>query len=376
MFERIQSIIVKEFRQLSRDFRMKIVLFFMPMFQVIVFGFAVSTDVRKIETAVYDLDNTPQSRELIREFSYSKYFVITKYISSDTEQKDLIDKSIIKTVIRLNHGFAQDLAGGKTAKFQLIIDGTDSNTAGVILQYANQIIARYSSKLSGPHLEAILQKTGGAPFVDLRSRAWFNENLESKNFYVPGIVALIVLILTMLLTAMAIVKEKEIGTIDQLIVSPLRPVELILGKLLPFALIGIVDIFLITTLAVLLFKVPLRGNLMLLFVASCLYILTTLGLGLLISTSAKTLQESIMSTFFIAMPAVLLSGFVFPIANMPKIIQYITYINPLRYYIVIVRGIFLKGSTFEILWPQMLTLLIMGVSILALSSLRFRKRLG
>lgn len=376
MFERIQSIIIKEFRQISRDFRMKLVLFVMPMFQVIVFGFAVSTDVRKIETAVYDLDNTPQSRQLIREFSYCKYFVIKKYITSDQQQKDLIDKSIIKTVIRINHGFAQDLLGRKTAQFQLIIDGTDSNAAGVILQYASQIISGYSSRLSGARLEAVLEKAGGAPFIDLRSRVWFNDNLESKNFYVPGIVALIVLILTMLLTAMAIVKEKEIGTIEQLIVSPLKPIELILGKLLPFAMIGLVDIFLITTAAVLVFKVPMRGNLILLFASSCLYILTTLGLGLLISTNAKTLQEAIMSTFFIAMPAVLLSGFIFPIANMPKIIQYITYFNPLRYYIVIVRGIFLKGSTLEILWPQMLTLLIMGIFILTLSTLRFRKRLG
>jgi ABC-2 type transport system permease protein len=376
MFERIQSIIIKEFRQISRDFRMKLVLFVMPMFQVIVFGFAVSTDVRKIETAVYDLDNTPQSRQLIREFSYCKYFVIKKYITSEQQLKDLIDKSIIKTVIRINHGFAQNLLGRKNAQFQLIIDGTDSNIAGVILQYANQIISGYSSKLSGIRLEAVLQKAGGIPFIDLRSRVWFNDNLESKNFYVPGIVALIVLILTMLLTAMAIVKEKEIGTIEQLIVSPLKPIELILGKLLPFAMIGLADIFLITTAAVLVFKVPMRGNLILLFASSCLYILTTLGLGLLISTNAKTLQESIMSTFFIAMPAVLLSGFVFPIVNMPKIIQYITYFNPLRYYIVIVRGIFLKGSTFEILWPQMLTLLIMGIFILTLSTLRFHKRLG
>lgn len=387
MFERIKSITVKEFRQIFRDPRMKMILFVMPIFQLVVFGFAVSTDVRKVETGVYDLDNSPDSRELVRELGYSKYFVIKKYISTDEEQKNWIDTSKVKVVLRINRGFAEDIKGSKTANLQLIVDGTDSNIAGVVLGYANQIIERYSDRIGKGRVEALLQKVGGVQprltaearqvgTVEMRNRAWFNENLESRNFYLPGIIALLLLIITMLLTAMAIVKEKEVGTIEQLIVSPIRSWELIIGKLIPFAIIGFADIILITTIAVFLFNVPIRGSIVLLLAASSLYLLNTLGLGLFISTVAKTLQEAVMSTFFIIQPAVLLSGFVFPIANMPKVIQYITYINPLRYFLLIIRGIFLKGSGIDILWPQMLVLLVMGAGILTVSSLKFHKRLG
>jgi len=376
MFERIKTIIIKEFRQTFRDVRMRFVLFGMPLFQVIIFGFAVSTDVKKIETAVYDLDNTPQSRELIRQFEYSKYFVIKAYICTDEQQKYLIDKSVVKAVIRINRGFAADILAAQTAPFQIIVDGTDSNIAGIILNYANQIAERYSGKLREVSIVPVPARMAGIPSIELRSRSWFNENLESKNFYIPGVIALIVLIMTILLTAMAVVKEKESGTIEQLIVSPISSVELILGKLIPFAIVGFFDVLLITTLALFVFNVPLRGNVFLLLVSSALYLLTTLGLGLLISTGARTQQEAMMSTFFIAQPAVLLSGFVFPIVNMPKIVQYITYLNPLRYFLVIIRGVFLKAAGFDVLWPQMLALLVIGVGILTISSLRFHKRLG
>ena len=376
MFERIKSILIKEFIQIFRDPRMKAVIFVMPMIQVMVFGYAVTTDVKDIPTAIYDLDNSQDSRNLIREFTYSKYFDAKYYLSNDEEQRVLIDKSQVSAVIRINRGFAQDIKSGKTAQIQLIVDGTDSNTASVILSYANKIMERYSASILGNRAKIMLKKVDEFPKVELRTRSWFNANLESRNFYVPGVIALIVMLITLLLTSMAIVREKEIGTIEQLIVSPIKSHELILGKLLPFAVIGLVDALLVTLVGVVWFKVPIRGNVLLLLSSTVLYLSTTLGVGLFISTLANTQQEAMMSTFFFYFPAVLLSGFMFPIANMTKLIQYITYLNPLRYFLVILRGIFLKGSDFHILWPQMLALLVMGITILTMSSLRFQKRLG
>ena len=376
MLQRLLAMLIKEFKQIFRDPRMKTVIFVAPLIEMIVFGYAATTDVRNIPTAIYDLDNTPASRDVIRAFTYSKYFVPEYYIQTDRQQRDLIDKSLVNVIIRFNRGFAKDLNGGKSAQVQFIVDGTDSNTASVILGYAGRIIERYSGKFQNERREVLLRTIGQLPQVDLRSRAWFNPNLESRNYYVPGIVAMIATLTTLLLSAMAIVREKEIGTIEQLIVSPLRPTELILGKLLPFGIIAIVEIVFIIAAGVLWFKIPLQGSLLLLFAAALIYLLTSLGVGLFISTISSTQQEAMMSTFLFFFPAVLLSGFIFPIANMPRIVQYLTYFNPLRYFMAIVRGIFLKASGIEILWPQMLALLIMGISILTISSLRFHKRLG
>lgn len=376
MFERIKSILVKEFRQIFRDPRMKTTIFIAPVIQVLVFGYAATTDVNHIPTAIYDLDNTPESRELIRAFTYSKYFTVKYYVYDDNKQKELIDKSLVNVVIRTNRGFAKDLKAGLPAQLQLIIDGTDSNTAAVILSYATRITERHSYKLLNKQNRIVLQKINAFPSIDLKSRAWFNENLESRNFYIPGVIALIVTLMTLVLTAMAIVKEKEIGTIEQIIVSPIKPFEFILGKLTPFAMIALVDVIFITTIGVLWFRVPIRGSLFLLLGSTVIYLLTSLGVGLFISTLCSTQQEALMSTFLFFFPANLLSGFMFPIANMPQVIQYITYLDPLRYYLVILRGIFLKGIGINILWPQILVLFVMGVTILSLSSLRFRKRLG
>ena len=373
MWERIKTIVIKEFIQAMRDPKMRMVMFITPIIQLVIFSFAVSTDVKKIPTAIYDLDNTKESRELIREFMASQYFVPKCYLSNDIQQRNVIDKGFVSTVLRINRGFARDVLASRSAQAQLIIDGTDSNTAMNILRYANRIIERYSAKQSGIKTEILLN---GIPQVELRSRSWFNENLESRNYYIPGVVGMIVMLVTLLLTAMAIVKEKEIGTIEQLIVSPLQPFELILGKFIPFAVVGIIDVAVVTGVAIFALKVPVHGNLWLLFAGSCLFILNTLGLGLLISTHSRTQQEALMSMFMVAQPMMFLSGFIFPIANMPKIVQAATLINPLRYYLVIIRGIFLKGSTFDILWPQMAALLVIGVIIVGLSAMGFHKKLG
>jgi ABC-2 type transport system permease protein len=368
--------LVKEFIQVLRDPRMKTTIFVAPVFQIMVFGYAATTDVKNVPTAIYDLDNTPQTREITRAFVRSRYFQATQYIDNDRQVRELIDKSVIKVVLRFNHGFTADLIGGKPARIQLILDGTDSNTGAVVLSYANSIIEDYSRNFLHDKAYVLLEKIGGVPSVDLRSRAWFNPNLVSRNFYLPGVIAMIVSLMSLLLTSMAVVREKEIGTIEQLIVSPLTATELILGKLTPFAIIAIVEAVFVTTIAVLWFKIPIRGSILLLLGSTLIYLLVSLGVGLLISTISSTQQEAMMSTFLFFLPANLLSGFIFPIRNMPTIIQYITLVNPLRYYMVILRGIFLKGVGITILWPNIVILLLMGIAVLTISSLRFKKTLG
>ncbi|MFH1228262.1 MAG: ABC transporter permease [Planctomycetota bacterium] len=376
MFERIRQIVIKEFIQIFRDPRMRVVLFVPPILQMLVFGYVVSTDVKNIPTAIMDLDNSPASRDVIREFTYSGYFKTVELISTDRRARQLLDSSRAGAVIRFNPGFGRDLTAGRPARMQMVVDGVDSTTAAVAMTYASRIIERYSARVLKDRAGASVNAPNRFPEVDLRSRVWFNENLLSRNFFIPGVIALIITIITLLLTSMAIVKEKEIGTIEQLIVSPLRPWELIMGKLLPFAVIGLFNVLLITSVGVLWFGIPIRGSLLLLFGSAVLYLLTTLGIGLFISTIAGTQQEAMMTTFLFAFPSILLSGFAFPIHNMPEIIQYITYLNPLRYFLVILRGIFLKGAGMEVLWPQMLALLIIGSGIFILSALRFRKRLN
>ncbi len=376
IFERIQTILIKEFKQIFRDPRMRTVIFISPLLQVLIFGYAATTDVKNIPTAIYDLDNTPESRDIIRAFSYSKYFNIKYYIYTDKEERELIDKAKVNIVLRFNHGFAQDLQGNKGAQIQVIVDGTDSNTAGIVVSYASRIIQKYSYSLLQNRANIILKQALIFPSVDLRDRAWFNENLESRNYFIPGVIAMIITLTSILLTAMAIVREKEIGTMEQLIVSPIKPIELILGKLAPFAVISFIDLIFIAGLGVLWFHIPIRGSILLLVGSTCVYLLTTLGIGLFISTISSTQQEASMSMFLFLMPVNLLSGFMFPITSMPTVMQYLTYLNPLRYYLEILRGIFLKGIGFQILWPQILVLLVMGVIILTMSSLRFQKRLG
>jgi len=375
MFERPRAILIKEFKQIFRDPRMKTVIFITPLVQIILFGYAANKDITYVPTAIYDRDNTSESRELLRDFTYSKYFVPERYIYSDREQNSVLDKGKASVVIRIDRGFGRNLRAGKDAAIQLAFDGTDSNTAMVIMGYANTIVSNYQYRL----LKEQTQSLGWnevVPSVDLRDRAWFNGNLISTHYYLPGVIATIVTMMSLLLSAMAIVKEKEIGTMEQLTVSPLRPIELIVGKLLPFAVIALIQITLITALGVLWFHVPLRGSILLLLFSTCIYLFTTLGIGLFISTISATQQEAMMSVFLFYMPTVLLSGFAYPIANMPQVIQWATLINPLRYFMVVTRSIFLKGIGIDILWMQLVPLFFMGLFVIILSALRFRKSLA
>jgi len=376
MWERVRSIIIKEFRETFRDKRMLIIIFIAPLFQLFVFGYAATTDVNHIPTAVYNLDNTRQSRDVIRAFSYSKYFDIKYYVYTDAEEEKLIDKSRVDVVLRFQRGFARDIEAGRSAALQLVVDGTDSNTAAVILSYASQIIERYQIAALEGGARIALKTVNAIPGVDLRARAWFNENLESRYFFIPGVIALIITIMSLLLTAMAIVREKEIGTMEQLIVSPLKPYELIMGKLIPFAVIALVELVIVTVIGVGWFRLPFRGDIIFLFLCIITFLLTSSGVGLLISTISSTQQEAMMSTFLFFFPAILLSGFMFPIENMPRIVQYITYINPLRYLMIILRGIFLKGIGAAILWPQLCALLVIGLGVLIFSTLKFRQQLS
>ena len=376
MRERIKQMLRKEFLQIFRDPKMKGVIFLMPIVQLMVFGYAVTTDVKDVATAVYDLDNSVASRELIARFVHSGYFQIVEHVGDDHRAQELVDRGEVRAVIRINRGFHDDLRAGKTAQLQIIVDGTDSTTAGIVLDYSAKTAGRFSEKVLVTRFERLRGAAERPGQVKLQTRAWFNENLESRNFYVPGVIAIIVMLITLMLTSMAVVREKEIGTMEQIMVTPITPTEFILGKTVPFALIGFADVILVTVVGVFWFDVPIRGNLLLLFLATALYLMTTLGVGLLISTVSQTQQQAMMSTFFFYFPAVLLSGFMFPIANMPEVIQWLTYLNPLRYFLVIVRGIFLKGVGPDILWPQMVALAVMGRIALWLAARRFKKTLA
>ncbi len=376
MWERIRHMFVKEFIEVFRDPRMKILIFVVPLLQLIVFSYAANTDVRHVATAVYDLDNTVSSRDLVSRFVESGYFDVVEYISSDARERDLLDRGKVQVVLHVNHGFEGDLLAGHSAPFQMIIDGTDSNTAGIVLGYSNTIVDRFSQTALAQRILRLRGDVRQPGEVTLQTRTWFNENLESRTFFVPGVIALMITLLTLLLTSLAVVREKEIGTMEQIMVTPIRPVEFILGKTVPFALVSFVDLALVTVVGVFWFEIPVRGSLVLLVFSMSVYLLSTLGIGLLISTVSQTQQQAMMSTFFFFMPAVLLSGFMFPIANMPVVVQWLTYLNPMRYAMVILRGIFLKGLGMDILWNQITALAVIGAVTLALASKRFRKTLA
>jgi ABC-2 type transport system permease protein len=375
MLERILQMVKKELIQVLRDPKTRGVVFVAPLIQMLVFGYAVSTDVRNVATAVFDLDNTVASRELVSRFVRSGYFELAERVQDESRARELIDRGSVRALLRVNRGFEADLRGGRTAHVQVIVDGTDSNTAGIVLNYSGKIIAQFSEHVL---LSQITRTKGASQLpgeIQLETRAWFNQNLESRNFYVPGVIALIVMLVTLMLTSIAVVREKEIGTIEQIMVTPITRAEFILGKTVPFALIGLADVMLVAVVGVFWFGVPIRGNPFWLLVSVLLYLMTTLGIGLLISTISHTQQQAMMTTFLFFSPAVLLSGFIFPIANMPPVIRALTFLDPLRYFLVIIRGVFLKGIGVEILWPQMAGLAILGTATLWLATRRFHKTL-
>jgi len=380
MFARIKHLIIKEFIQIVRDRRMLFIIFVAPIIQLLLFGYAITTDVKNTPMAVLDMDKTIESRNFISQFKNSGNFDLKYYINSEKEITTLLDSGKAQVAIKINPGFEKDIKSGKETKVEAVIDGSNSNTAAITINYINQLSANYSRSILVERIDNLerLKGTNISKKIDFFSnetRVWFNPALKSRVSNIPAVVALILLVTTVMLTSMSIVRERETGTIEQLIVTPIKPSELLIGKTLPFAAIGFIDVLLVISISYSWFKIPIRGNLLILFMAMIVYLFTMLGVGLFISTISRTQQQAMMSSFFFVMPAVLLSGFVFPIENMPKIIQYITFINPLKYFLVIVNGIFLKGVGIEILWPQITEMAALGTIILLVSINRFRKRL-
>jgi len=375
MFKRVRFIFVKELIQVLRDKRLRITLIFPPIFQLIVFGYAANLDVKNIMTAIRDLDQSADSRDLTSRFMSSKYFKTISYPQTPKEIEALIKKGEITLSLEIPSGFSQKLKKGNTAAIQIIVDGTESNTAMIALGYVSRILSEYSTEMIVKKLNQEGMKDFEEAGVKLEHWVWFNPNFESRFFYVPVVIATIAFLLPMILTAQAIVREREMGTLEQIMVTPIRSWELVLGKTLPFALIGLIDVVMIALVGVFWFKVPLRGNPLVLLLGNILFLMSSVGIGLLISTISSTQQQAQISTFFFMNPAFILSGFAFPLENMPEWLQYLTYINPLRYFLVIIRGTFLKGIGLEVLWPQMLALAILGGLMITLSSMRFRKRL-
>ncbi|HTB19328.1 MAG TPA: ABC transporter permease [Bryobacteraceae bacterium] len=383
MWERIGQIVRKEFYQLLRNRRTRIALFAPPLVQLFVFGYAVSLDVDDIRLGWMDEDHTPASRSLLAGFQGSTRFHIVALPNDETEAQNLLERGNAHAVLRVLPGFAESLERGHKADVQLLVDGSNSNTASLISGYSAQIVAGFATpvvrKQQGNLLFTLAGNSGSTslkvPRLNVQTRVWFNADLLSRNYFVPGVIVNLIMLVTVMLTAMAVVRERELGTMEQLMVTPIRPIEFILGKTLPAAVIGLIDMCLVVTGALVVFKVPFRGNPFLLLSCVVLFLFTTLGAGLLLSTISNTQQQAMMTSFLFATPAFMLSGFAFPIRNMPVAVQYFTFLNPLRYFMEIVRSIFLKGTGADVLWPLMLAMLVFGVSMLLLSTSRFRKRL-
>jgi len=376
MLARIKQMLIKEFIQVFRDKRTRFVLLGPPIIQMLVFGYAATFEIHHVPTVVLDLDHSQESRELISRFSSSPYFDVQRQLTDYRQVGDLIDRGKATVGLEINAGFAQNLRKGQTAPLQVIVDATNSNTALIASGYITQIALGFAQDYQRDRIYRIApQMIEKMPSVQLEQRPWYNSDLRSRWFFVPGIIGSLTLVLVVTLTAFAVVREREIGTLEQIMVTPIRPSEFILSKTLPFFLIGLFDVSLIATVGTLWFQVPFRGQIVVLFAGAILFLLCMLGVGLLISTVSSTQQQAMVTAFFFIMPAITFSGFGFPISTMPQWLQYLTYLSPLRYFLIVLRGTYLKGVGMEILWPQMLAMAALGISLLSVAVLRFHKAL-
>ena len=376
MGRRIWQMMKKEFIQVWRDRRLRIFLILPPIIQLIIYGYAINFDIRQVPFGVFDEDRSQASELLISRFTASEYFLLTDSINSEAELKGLIDRSRITLAVHIPKGFAAKIKANQPVPLQLILDATDSNTALIVAKYTRTILNDYAQEMLQQTLRQINLPNKLQTPVVIEPRAWLNPNLESKNAFVPGVVAMVVMLVSLMLTALAVVRERELGTMAQILVSPLSPLEFLSGKTIPFILISLVDVALVTLMGVFWFEIPFQGSVAVLFIGTLAFLLSSVGLGLLISTTCSTQQQAVMAGTFVLTPAILLSGLIFPIANMAVIFQYITYVNPLRYFIVIVQGVFLGGRSLAALWPQMAAMAGLGVVFLGLSIIRFRGRLA
>ncbi len=368
---RVRELVRKEFIQLFRERKNFPLLFVAPFIQLIVFGYVVTTDVRDIRVAVLDQAMTRESRMLVDALNANKTFHITHHVYHPYALDDLLLRRMVDLTVWIQPDFSKRIRQGESANIQILTDGSMSNISSSRVAYVSTVLTMFNQAL----IKEIYQREMKYGKIDARIRTWYNPNLDSQNFFIPGIVAFLIMLISLLFTSLAIIREKEAGTIEQLIVTPLTPFELILGKTIPYIIVAIAQMSMVITFAVFWFDVPLKGSLLLLFTAVCLFLLSSMGIGLFISTVSNTQQQAMMTTFFFIMPFFMLSGLIFPIANMPMVIQWFTFFNPLRYFLVIIRGIFLKGVGLDILWPQFLALTIIGILVFTGSVRFFRKRL-
>jgi ABC-2 type transport system permease protein len=376
MWLRLRAMLVKEFLQVFRDKRTRFLLFGPPIIQMVIFGYAATLEIEHVPMAILDYENSQVSRDFVSRFQGSRYFQVRVQTLDRERVRRMVDHGDVLLAVQVNAGFSEQLRKGQTAPVQVILDASNSNTALVSLGYVNQI----ASKFSQDYQVEMLDRTSPAimkqiPSIVLERQPWFNPDLSSQWYFVPGVMGNLITIVIVVLTAFAVVREREIGTLEQIMVTPIGQAEFILGKTIPFFLIGLLDAALITAVGTFWFRVPLRGSLLVLLAGTVLYLFCALGVGLLISTLSENQQQGMVSAFFFLMPAIIFSGFATPISSMPAVLQLFTYADPLRYFIIILRGVFLKGVGFAVLWPQMASLGVFAALMLLASVLRFHKSL-
>lgn len=375
MFERLYVMLMKEFLELRRDFWAMFRLVVPLLVQLLVFGYAATFTVNNVTTAVLDLDHSQASRELVSHFVATGRFNVVDIAATQRQITRNLDTGRAVVAIVIHAGFAQDLRNGRTAPLQISVDGTNSNTALIALGYVNVIVAQFQTDAMATAWP--VQAGAAVPSVSaaLRERPWFNEGLDDRWFFIPGVIATLTFMQVVSLTAFAVVREREVGTLEQIMVSPIRSFEFILGKTVPFFLIGLGDVILVTIVGVWWFDIPFVGNPLVMLLGSTLFLLAVLGLGLMMSTFSRTQQQAFALNFFLINPFFILSGFAFPIAAMPQALQWFTLINPLRYFLVVIRAVFLKGVGVDVLWPNLGAMALLAAAMLTLSVLRFRKSL-
>jgi ABC-2 type transport system permease protein len=376
MFSRLRHMLIKEFIQVYRDKRTRFILFGPTIIQMMVFGYAATLDIKHVPTAILDYDNSQVSRDLISRFRASRYFDVRAPLTDRRQIRELIDRGDVLLAVQINAGFASDLLKGRTARLQVIVDSSNANTALIGLGYVNRLTAGfaadYETELMRRNYPLALSRI---PSIVLERQPWFNTDLLSLWFFVPGVIGNLILVTVVNLTAFAVVREREIGTLEQIMVTPIRRLEFILGKTVPFLLIGVLEASFISAVGIWWFGVPFRGSITVLALGTVLFLLCALGIGLFLSTISSTQQQAMVSGFFFIMPAMVFSGFATPIASMPQALQWITFLDPLRYFLVVLRGVYLKDIGLAVLWPQMAAMAIFGSVMLMVSVFRFQKSL-
>lgn len=372
MLARTLAVTRKEAIHILRDPRTLVVIILIPIVQLVLLGYAATTDIERLRTVVLDGDRSSESRALIDAYRASGYFEVIEHVDSEAALARRIDDGTARAGLIIPRGFAETLADGETAQVGFAIDGSDPSVANVILAASQQVGQARSVEIA---LEALGGRRPQLPGIEVRPRVWYNAELESANFMIPGLMGIVLQFLATMLTALAIVRERELGTLEQLIVTPVRPIELVVGKVVPYVVVAFFVLLEVLLVGVLWFGVPINGNVLLLLILSGLFLVTALGMGLLISTLAHTQQEAMLLTWFLLLPSIFLSGFFFPLEAMPAFLRAISLLIPLRYLLTIMRGIILKGVGLEVLWPQVVALVVFGVVVVAIAAARFRKSL-